>query len=76
MEKHGQRTYSTKMDADSLAENTPNAPELFCPFVCPNPKVLDFNEKRLHWGSAVRGCKDLAVIIIARCTFTVVILNC
>ena len=30
------------MDADSLAENTPNAPE----FVCPSPKVLDFNEKK------------------------------
>ena len=36
----------TKMDA----ENTPNTPE----FVCPNPKVLDFNEKRLHWASVVR----------------------
>ena len=27
-------------------------------FVCPRPKVLDFNEKRLHWASVVRG-KDL-----------------
>ena len=24
-------------------------------FVCPNPKVLDFNEKRLHWAPVVRG---------------------
>jgi hypothetical protein len=36
------------MGSDSLAENTPNAPE----FICPSPKVLDFNEKskekRLH----------------------------
>ena len=22
--------------------------------VCPSPKVLDFNEKRLHWASVVR----------------------
>jgi hypothetical protein len=26
--------------------------------VCPSPKVLDFNEKRLHWASVVRGFKD------------------
>ena len=36
--------------ADSSAQNTPNAPE----FICPSPKVLDFNEKRLHWASIVR----------------------
>ena len=24
-------------------------------FVCPSPKVLDFNEKRLRWASIVRG---------------------
>jgi hypothetical protein len=24
-------------------------------FVFPSPKVLDFNEKRLHWASVVRG---------------------
>ena len=42
-------THCTKMGADSLAGNTPNAPE----FVCPNPKVLDFNEKRFHWASVV-----------------------
>jgi hypothetical protein len=23
-------------------------------FVCPSPKVLNFNEKRLHWASVVR----------------------
>ena len=28
----------------------PNAPE----FICSSPKVLDFNEKRLHWASVVR----------------------
>ena len=28
-------------------------------FVCPSPKVLDFNEKRLHWASIVRDLKNL-----------------
>ena len=27
-------------------------------FVCPSPKVLDFNEKRLHWVSVVRGLNE------------------
>ena len=40
---------STKMGSDSLAENTPNAPKFIC------PKVWDFDEKRLHWVSLVRG---------------------
>ena len=48
---HGQGTRCTKMGTDSLAENTPNAPE----FTCPSPKVLDFNEKKLQWTSVVRG---------------------
>ena len=42
-------THCTKMGADSLAKNTPNNPE----FICPSPKVLDFNEKRLHWACGV-----------------------
>ena len=37
------------MGADNLTKNTPNAPEFFCP----SPKVLDFNEIRLHLGSVV-----------------------
>ena len=37
------------MGADSSAENPPNASE----FICPSPKVLDFNEKSLHWMSVV-----------------------
>ena len=41
-EKHGKGTHCTKMGADGLADNTSNAPE----FVSPNPKVLDFNEKK------------------------------
>jgi hypothetical protein len=39
--KHGQGTHSTKMRADKLAENTPNAPKI----VCPSPKVWNFDEK-------------------------------
>ena len=27
--------------------------------VCSSPKVLDFNEKRHHWASVVRGCKQI-----------------
>ena len=48
-------TVCTKMAADISAENTPNVPKFVCPFVCPIPKVWDFNEKRLHWVSVVRG---------------------
>ena len=33
----------------------PQMPQnLFAQFVCPSPKVLDFNGKRLHWASVVR----------------------
>ena len=33
----------------------PQMPQnLSAQFVCPGPKVLDFNEKRLHWASVVR----------------------
>jgi hypothetical protein len=46
------------MSADSLAQNTPNAPECICPIVCLSPKVLDFNEKSLHWVSIVHASKD------------------
>ena len=45
----------TKMGADKLAENTPNAPEYTCPICVLKPKGLDFNEKRLHWAFVVRG---------------------
>ena len=31
--------------------------KLSAQFVCPSPKVLDFNEKRLHWASVVRASK-------------------
>ena len=33
----------------------PQMPQnLSAQFVCPSSKVLDFNEKRLHWASVVR----------------------
>ena len=47
---HGQKTHSTKMGAKKSTENTSNAPN----FICPSPKVWDFDEKRLHWASIVR----------------------
>ena len=54
-EKHGQGTHSTKMGAYKSAENTPNAQNLSVQFICPSPKVWDFNEKRLFWAFVVRG---------------------
>ena len=39
----------TITSADSSAKNTPNDLE----FICPSPKVLNFNEKRLHWAAVV-----------------------
>ena len=35
----------TKMGADSSAEKTQMPQNLSAQFVCPSPKVLDFNEK-------------------------------
>ena len=40
--------HCTEMGADSLAENTPNAPEFICP-------ICLLKSKRLHWVSVVRG---------------------
>jgi hypothetical protein len=38
---------------------TPQMPQnLSAQFVCPSPKVLNFNEKRLHWASVVRDFAD------------------
>ena len=37
-----------------VCQKTPQMPQnLFSQFVGPSPKVLDFNEKRLHWVSVV-----------------------
>ena len=32
-------------------------------FVCPSPKNLDFNEKRLHWASVVRVTTHLVLLV-------------
>ena len=39
-------------------QNIPQMPQtLSAQFVCPNPKVQNFNEERLHWASVVRDPK-------------------
>jgi hypothetical protein len=39
-----------------VLQKTPQMPQkIFAQFVCPSLKVLDFNEKRLHWASIVQG---------------------
>ena len=48
--KHGQGTHCTKMGADSLAENTPNAPEFICPICMPKPKSSGFQWKKASLG--------------------------
>ena len=38
----------------------PQTPQnLFAQFVCPSPKVLDFNGKRLHWASVICGLQNV-----------------
>ena len=32
-------------------------------FVCQSPKVLNFNEKRLHWASVVHGVREGTVLM-------------
>ena len=57
--KHGQGTHSTKMGADSLAENTPNASKHFSPKCLPKPKSWNFLKKALSlWVTIVRGFKQ------------------
>ena len=55
MENVDTGTHSIKIGADSSAENTPLPHNLSAKFVCPSPKILDVNGKRLHWASVVRG---------------------
>ena len=52
--KHGQRTHSLKMGADSSAENTPNDLKFFGPICLPKPKNLGFSKKNSLWVSVVR----------------------
>ena len=37
---------STKMGAGKLAENNPNAPEIFGPICLPKTKTLEFSKKK------------------------------
>ena len=60
--KDGQGTHCTKLGAHKSAENFPNAPNLSAHIVCPSLKVLDFNEKRLHWASVVRDLTKLTQV--------------
>ena len=50
MDKHGQGTHCIKIGADSLAENTPNAPEFICPICLPKPKSSEFQWKTASFG--------------------------
>ena len=57
-----------KMGADSLAEKIPQMSQnLSAQFVCPSPKVLDVNEKRLHWVSVVRERGFLVGLLFKSC---------
>ena len=61
--KHGQGAQSTKMGADSLAENTPNALKNFSAKCLPKPKSLGFKKKSSLWVSVVRVCKQELLIL-------------
>ena len=54
------------MGADKSAENTPNTPK----FICPSTKVWDFDEKRLHRASVVRGWRIWRKLYILRHLWT------
>ena len=45
--KHGQGTHCTKMDADSMTENTP---KIICPICLPKLKSLEFQWKKASLG--------------------------
>ena len=46
-------------------------------FICPSPKVWDFDEKKtsLHWASIVRGLGFRAYHLLVGCATSVVILS-
>ena len=62
----------TKMGADSLVENTPNATKIFSPIFLPKPKSLGFSKKSSLWVSVVRA---LHHILSKTVTATVLILG-
>ena len=65
--KHGQETHCTKMGADIVRLKIPKMPQnLSAQFVYPSPKVVDFNEKMLHWASVVRDMESTYGILISK----------
>jgi hypothetical protein len=52
--KHGQGTHINKIGAENWLKIPQRPQNLSAQFVCPSPKVWDFNEKRLHWATVVR----------------------
>ena len=59
--KHGQGTHCTKIGVDSWPKIPQMPQNLSALFVYPSPKVLNFNEKRLHCVSIVHGIFHLNV---------------
>jgi hypothetical protein len=53
--KHGQGTHCTKMGADKLAENTPNAPKFIRPNCLSKPKSLGFRQSALFFTLKAQG---------------------
>ena len=44
----------------------PHMPQnLSAQFVCPSPKLLYFNEKRLHWASVVRDIESISNVNVS-----------
>ena len=44
----------------------PQMPQnLSAQLVCPSPKVLDFNKKRLHWVSIVHGLRQASLVTLS-----------
>ena len=58
MENMGQGTHSTKMGADKLAEDTPNARICLPKLSAQDQKFGISMKKRLHWASLVRASNE------------------
>ena len=54
------KTHCTKIVWPKIPQMSQN---LFAQFVCPSPKVLDFNEKRLYWTSVKCVHKLVALLL-------------
>jgi hypothetical protein len=73
--KHGKRTHSTNMGADSSAENTSNAPKFICPICLPKPKslwIIQFISLNFISDVKILVCLDDAKgQLISKCPFVV-----